>query len=179
VSRSAYLVIVLLGSLSLTAGGSASRTTGDYECESNQLAFALPEPSAPAQTWPVGFAVYNTGRACRLALPISLRLVHRAGLPLPVAPRSSRLTLVARTFRPRGRASVTWTYANYCGRRSSSERPIVYSVRVLGIELRGLGGTPPCQDRKRPVQLRVLFACPGARGPAIRAILPRPLPLCL
>jgi hypothetical protein len=177
-NRSACLVIVVLGSLALTAGGSASRTTRDFACESRQLAFALPEPSAPMQTWAVGFAVYNTGGACRLALPISLTLAHRAGPPLQGAPRSSRLTLVARKFSPHARAGVTWTYTNYCGRHNSSERPITYSVRVRGIELRGLGGTPPCQSRKLPVQVRVLFACPGATGPAIAAILPRPLPLC-
>ncbi len=177
-NRPACLVLVLLGSLTLTAGGSASRTARDFACESRQLAFALPEPSAPMQTWAVGFAVYNTGGACRLALPISLTLAHRAGPPLQVSPPSSRLTLIARNFGPHARAGVTWTYTNYCGRHNSSERPITYSVRVRGIELRGLGGTPPCQGRKRPVQLRVLFACPGATGPAIEAILPRPLPLC-
>jgi hypothetical protein len=177
-NRSACLVIVLLGSLPLTPGGSASRTSRDFACESRQLAFALPEPSAPMQTWAVGFAVYNTGGACRLALPIALTLAHRAGPPLQVAPRSSRLTLVARKFRPHARAGVTWTYTNYCGRHNSSERPITYSVQVRGIELHGLSGTPPCHDRKRPVQVRVLFACPGATGPAIAAILPRPSPLC-
>jgi hypothetical protein len=177
-NRSACLVIVLLGSLTLTAGGSASRTSRDFACESRQLAFALPEPSAPTQTWAVGFAVYNTGAECRLALPISLTLARRAGPPLQVAPRSSRLTLVAPTFRPHARAGVTWTYTNYCGRHNSSERPITYSVRVRGIELRGLGGAPPCLDRQRPVQASVLFACPGATGPAISSILPRPLPLC-
>jgi hypothetical protein len=177
-NRSACLVIVVLGSLALTAGGSASRTTRDFACESRQLAFALPEPSAPMQTWAVGFDVYNIGGACRLALPISLTLAHRAGPPLQAAPRSSRLTLVARKFSPHARAGVTWTYTNYCGRHNSSERPITYSVRVRGIELRGLGGTPPCQSRKRPVQVRVLFACPSATGSAIAAILPRPLPLC-
>lgn len=123
-------------------------------------------------------AYLYTGAACRLALPVSLTLGHRAGAPLQVAPRSSRLTLVARTFRPHARASVTWTYTNYCGRDNSSERPITYSIRVRGIELRGLGGTPPCLDGKRPVQVSVLFACPSATGPAISAILPRPLPLC-
>jgi hypothetical protein len=177
-NRSACLVIVLLGSLTLTAGGSASRTSRDFACESRQLAFALPEPSAPMQTSAVAFAVYNTGGACRLELPISLTLAHRAGAPLQVAPRNSRLTLLARTFRPHARASVTWTYTNYCGRHNSGERPITYSVRIRGIELSGLGGTPPCLDRKRPVQLSVLFACPSATGPAIGAILPRPLPLC-
>jgi hypothetical protein len=146
--RSACLVIVLLGFLILTAGGSASRMSRAFVCESRQLAFALPEPSAPMQTSAVGFAVYNTGGACRLALPVSLTLGHRAGAPLQVVPRSSRLTLVARTFRPHARAGVTWTYTNYCGRHNSSERPITYSVRVRGIELRGLGGTPPCLDRQ-------------------------------
>jgi hypothetical protein len=178
-NRWACLLIVLLGSLALAAGGSAaSRTSRDFACESRQLAFALPEPSAPMQARAVGFAVYNTGGACRLALPISLTLGNRAGHPLHVAPRSSRLTLVARTFRSHARAGITWTYTNYCGRRNSSERPITYSVRVRGIELRGLNGTPPCLGRKRPVQVSVLFACPGATGPAISAILPRPLPLC-
>jgi hypothetical protein len=131
------------------------------------------------QTWAVGFAVYNTGRTtCRLALPVSLTLRHRWRAPLRVEPRTSRLTLVARALRPRAEAGVTWTYENYCGRHNSNERPIVFIVHVRGIELRGRGGTPPCHGRGGPVTVRVLFACPGARGPAIDAILPRPLPLC-
>ena len=177
--RSAPVAIALLSSLTLAAGGSASRTTPTSACDDRQLAFALPVPSPPQQQQAVGFAVHNTGRACRLALPISLTLAHRPGLrSLRLAPRVSRLTLVARAFAPRSQAQVVWAYANYCDGHNSSERPIMYTVRVRGIELRGFGGTAPCNNRTAPVQLGVLFACPGATGPAISAILPRPLPLC-
>lgn len=178
-SRVGPVVLIVGCSLAVTPGGAASRPTRVPACLTDQLAFALPQPSAPTQKWAVGFAVHNTGRtSCRLTLPMSLTLRHRSGVRLRVVPPASRLTLLARALRPRAHAGVTWTYANYCGRHNSSERPIVYSVRVGGIELRGRGGTPPCHDRRRPVYLSVLFACPDATGPAIAAILPRRLPLC-
>jgi hypothetical protein len=178
-TRFACFLFIVGCSFTVTASGAAARATRADGCSTDQLAFALPQPSAPMQTRAVGFAVYNTGRrTCHLALPLSLTLSGRWDAPLGVEPQASRLTLVARKLRPRAQASVTWTYENYCGGHDSSERPIVYRVRVGGIELRGRGGTPPCHDRRRPVSVRVLFACPGARGPAIDAILPRPLPLC-
>jgi hypothetical protein len=178
-SRFAYLVLVLGCSFTVTASGAASRSSRAYACSSDQLAFALPQPSPPSQTQAVGFAVYNTGRTtCRLALPLSLTLGHRSGARLRVEPRASRLTLIAERLRPRAKAQVAWSYQNYCGRDNSSERPIVYRIRVAGIDLRGRGGTPPCLNRRQPVSVRVLIACPGARGPAVEAILPRPLPLC-
>jgi hypothetical protein len=173
----AAVVLVPLGcALSLAASGAASR--GPYSCDREQLAFALPQVSPPMQTWAVGFAVHNTGPRCRLALPVSLTLAHRSGRPLRVVPRRSRLTLVARSFGPRARAGVTWTYWNYCGPDRSIERAVTHVVRVAGIQLRGAGGTPPCHAPAQPVRLSVLFACPGATGPAIRAVLPRPSQLC-
>jgi hypothetical protein len=176
---SVLLLVVALGCLVIVgAGGSVPGSASADECGYSQLAFSLPGPPAPSQTQAVGLDVHNTGRACRLELPVSLALSHRAGKPMRVSPRLSRLTLVAGMFKPRQRAWVTWTYANYCGRHNSSERPVVHVLRTAGIELREYGGTPPCHDPRRPVGLDVLFACPGARGPAVRAILPRPLKLC-
>jgi hypothetical protein len=177
VNRFAGAVLVpLVCVLGLTASGTAARR--EFRCDPDQLAFALPQPSPPMQTWAVGFAVHNTGPTCRLGLPVSLALAHRSGRPLRVSPRSSRLTLVDPSFGARAKSGVTWTYSNYCGSRDGSTRSVVHVVRAAGIELRGAGGTPPCHAPAYPIRLRVLFACPGARGPAIRAILPRPLPLC-
>jgi len=180
VSRFVYLVVLILACfLMVTAGGAASRATRDYACTIDQLAFAFSEPSAPMQTQAVGFTVYNTDRTrCRLALPISLMLKDRSALHLRVAPRTSRLTLVARRFRPHARAGVTWTYTNYCGSHNPNEQLIMHIVRVHRIEFRAKGDAPPCHNQNRPIDVRVLFACPGAKGPAIAAILPRPLPLC-
>jgi hypothetical protein len=170
--------IALACSLTLGSSGVASRKRRLPVCGTGQLAFSLPGPPAPSQTEAVGLDVHNIGTtACRLALPISLRLA-RAGERMRVSPRTSRLTLVTRRFAPHARAWVAWTYANYCGRHNSSDRPIAHIVQVPGLELRGRGGTPPCVDRRQPTGLDVRFACPGAKGPAIRAILPRPLELC-
>lgn len=178
-SRFACLVLLLACSLAVTVGGAASRATSDYACSMDQLAFAFSEPSAPMQTQAVGFTVYNGDRtACRLALPISLMVKDLSPRHLRVAPRISRLTLVSRNFRAHARAGVTWTYTNYCGGNNATSQMILHIVRVRRIELRAKGDTPPCHNRNRPVDVRVLFACPGAEGPAIAAILPRPLPLC-
>jgi hypothetical protein len=178
VNRLASFVLLLGCSLAGTAGNAAS-TNQVHRCSTDQLAYALPQRSAPSQTWAVGFAVFNTGRTSgRLMLPLSLALGHRSQEPLRVLPRESRLTLIAPVLRPLAQAGVTWTYTNYCGGHESSERPIVYTVRVSGVELRGRAGTAPCRSQRLPVRLSVLFACPGAKGPAIAAILPRPLPLC-
>lgn len=178
-SRFACLILFLACSLTMTAGGASSRNTRTYACATDQLAFALSEPSAPMQTQAVGFVVYNSDRAaCRLALPISLTLKDSSPRHLPVAPRSSRLTLVARRFASHAEAGVTWTYTNYCGSHNAGEQLIMYIVRVNRIELRASGHAPPCHNRKRPMVVEVLFACPNARGPAIAAVLPRPLRLC-
>ena len=178
-SRFACLVIFLACSLTVTAVSVGSRATRPYACSMDQLAFAFTEPSAPMQTQAVGFTVYNTDRTtCGLSLAISLMVKDRSALHLRVAPRTSRLTLVARNFRPHARAGVTWTYTNYCGRHPPSEQLIAHIVRVGRLEFRARGDAPPCHDRSRPVEVSVLFACPGAKGPAIAAILPRPLPLC-
>jgi hypothetical protein len=174
-----WLVSVALGcSLAFGASGAVSQQSQRSACGIEQLAFSFPGPPAATQTEAVGLAVHNTGVTCRLTLPVSLTLAHRSGRPLRVAPHVSRLTLVARTFAPRARAWVTWLYGNYCGRHNSSDRPIVHIVRIADIELREFGGTPPCHDQARPASLTVLFACPAAKGPAIRSILPRPLELC-
>lgn len=174
-----FVIVVAIGCLlSVGVGGGGSQPVAVQQCGLGQLAFSFSGPPAPTQTQAVGFDVRNTGGRCRLALPVSLTLAHREGRTLHVSPRTSRLTLVARTFRARGRAWVTWTYANYCGKHNSSDGPIVRIVRVPGVEMREFGGTPPCLNPKRAVRLTVLFACPSARGPAIEAILPRPIPLC-
>jgi hypothetical protein len=179
VSRFACLIVFLACSLTMTAGGASSRDTETYACAIDQLAFALSEPSAPMQTQAVGFVVYNTDRAaCRLALPIALTLKDSSSRHLPVAPQSSRLTLVARRFGSHAKAGVTWTYTNYCGSHNAGEQLIMYSVHVKHIELRASGDAPPCHNRKRSMVVDVLFACPDARGPAIAAVLPRPLKLC-
>ena len=174
-----FVILVAIGCLlSVGVGGRGSQPVAVQQCRLWQLAFSFSGPPAPTQTQAVGLEVHNTGGMCRLELPVSLTLAHREGRTLHVSPRTSRLTLVARILRPRGRAWVTWTYANYCGRHNWSDRPVVHIVRVPGIEIREFGGLPPCLNPKRAVALTVLFACPGARGPAIEAILPRPTPLC-
>lgn len=178
-SRVACLVLLLACSLTVTAGGASSRANRIYACSMNQLAFAFSEPSAPMQTQAVGFTAYNTDRtACRLALPISLMLKDSSPRHLEVAPRVSRLTLVAQEFHSHAQAGVTWTYTNYCGNHKPGKGVIMQIVRVHRIDLRAKGDAPPCHSRKQPIDVRVLFACPSARGPAIAAILPRPLPLC-
>jgi hypothetical protein len=169
-------LVVVLSSLSLAASGSASRQVA--VCQMEQLAFTLPRPSAPMQHGAVGFGVHNTGRECRLALSLSLTLLDRRGRPLRASPRRSVLTLVARTFGPRAQAGVIWEYTNYCGTYKPGQSPIRQVVRVAGIELRGSGGAAPCYVPGSPLEVSVLFACPGARGPAIDAVTPRPLPLC-
>lgn len=176
-SRFAPVVLILGCSLAVTAGGAASRPTRVHVCDFEQLAFALTQPSPPTQSQAVGLAVYNTAHECRLALPVSLTVAHRSGRPLRVTPHASRLTLLDRTFGRRAWAGVTWTTHNYCG-RERSDKPILYIVRVGPIQVRGTDGAPPCHARTTPVSVVVLFACPRARGPAIDAILPRPLPLC-
>jgi hypothetical protein len=171
---------LLLVGLVLAASGAASAGADDLPaCSPRDLAFALPATSAPHQSQALGFAASNVGAtACRLELPLVLTLRPRFREPLRVSPAASRLRLVAPRLGPRARATVSWTYTNYCGRYDSWREPILYTVAVAGIELRGRSGAAPCHASGAPVSLGVLFACPGARGPAIEAILPRPLPLC-
>jgi hypothetical protein len=147
-------------------------------CRSDDLAFSLPAGTPPSQTEVVLLAVVNVDRQCRLELPVTLALELRDGSRIRTSPARSELTLAASRFDRHDRAWVSWTYANYCGEHNSSDEPIVLDVRLPDIELRGFGGTPPCNVRRLPTDLRVFRACPGARGPAIRAILPRPMPLC-
>jgi hypothetical protein len=179
VSRVACLAL-LASVLTVTgADGSARATSPIPACSFDRLAFALTEPSPPMQSQAVGFVAHNTERtACRMALPVSLTLEDRPPRRLRVAPRVSRLTLIAGTLRSHARASVTWTYTNYCGSHDPAKGVILQTVRVGRIELRAHGDAPPCHSPTEPVDVRVLFACPSARGPAITVVLPRPLPLC-
>jgi hypothetical protein len=174
--RRLLCLVVALSPFILTASGGA--THQNSLCGMEHLAFTLPEVSAPMQSGAVGFGVHNTGRACRLALPISLTLLDSGGRPLKTTPRRSVLTIVAGNFGARAQATVVWAYTNYCGTYNPGQQPIRQVVRVAGIELRGSGSGASCYTPSLPLRVSVLFACPGARGPAIDAVTPRPLPLC-
>jgi hypothetical protein len=166
-----------LGCVTIVAqSGAAPPAEQRSVCRDAQLAFALPAVSAPHQHGAVGLSVHNTGRTCQLRLPVTLTLSGRHSR-IVVSPRVSRLTLTG-TLRARGRAFVTWAYRNYCGGDKPGQLPVRYRVGVHGIELSSASTGAECYDRRLPVAVSVLFACPGATGPAISEVTSRRFPLC-
>jgi hypothetical protein len=152
---------------------SGGATQSAFRCPFDQLAFQRFEPSPPQQAQAVGFAVYNMGPPCSLALPVSLTLAHADGRPLRVTGGTSRLTLTAPRLRKGAHARAVWTYTNYCGADSKRGGPkVMEQVRVGRIELRGYGGGAPCYTPDLPVNLRLFAACPSANGPAVSRLNP-------
>jgi hypothetical protein len=173
--RTAQALLVVAGCALAVATAGDGRAERSYVCAFDQLAFKRQEISAPQQTQAVAIAVYNTRSACRLRLPVSLRLVHIDGRPLRVAGGTSRLTLKAARIEKGAKASAAWTYTNYCGGDSARPGPKVTVIfRIDDVELRTNSGGAPCNAPGDPIVLRLLFACPSATGPAVNAVRAQP-----
>ena len=165
--------------LLMVASRATAGTPGISVCASDQLAVGRAEASPPQQHQAAGLEIHNTGAPCRLALRISLTLRHLDGRSLEVAGGTSRLTLTSRRLTTGGRAFAVWAYTNYCSPDSPLAGPkVTETFRLADRVLRLSGGGAPCNRPGHPLDLRLLFACPSAFGPAVEAVTPRRLPLC-
>jgi hypothetical protein len=161
--------LVLAALVFVAAGAGGAESAPPPACRPDSLAFQPLEPPPPQQSASTGIAVYNTGPACRLALPVALTLARNGGAPVRVA-GAGRLTLTAKRLRTGGRASAAWAYTNDCASRHEAGATVLSIYRLAHAELRLHGGDPPCNAPGHPVDLVLLSACPSATGPAVDAM---------